>query len=194
MKKFIFYSLSLLIGLFLFYIALAEIGLTNISLAISKVSLWQFLSVLIIIFSGFLIGTLRWLIIARSQIAPNISFWDLLIARLVGFSISYLTPVVFLGGQPFKAYVLRERSKVLIDKIVVSIILEEAIFLTYLFLFVIFGVIFLIFKFDLPSKLQNIIFGVTLFCLFIFCFFYYRIMKKSSKDRGFLVFSLKDYI
>lgn len=191
MKKSIFYSLSLLIGLILFYVALQEIGLENISSAVSKVSFGQFLFALVVLFSGFLIGTLRWLIIARSQISPTTSFLDVLIARLVGFSISYLTPVIFLGGQPFKAYVLKERTKSSIDKIVVSIILEEAVFLTVLFLFVVFGVVFLILKFDLPNSLRNIVFGVTLFCLFIFCFFYYRIIKKSSKGKGFFGFFIE---
>ena len=191
MRKFIFYSLSLLIGLILFYVALKEIGFVNITSVLSKISLSQFLFVSAFIFLGFLIGTLRWLIIARSQISRSVSFLDVFITRSIGFSISYLTPVVFLGGQPFKALILKERTKASIDKIVVSIILEEAIFLSFLFLFIVFGAAFLILKFTLPSNLKSIIIAITFFCLFVFCFFYYRLLKKSAKEKGFFTFFIE---
>ncbi len=191
MKKSIFYSLSLLIGLILFFIALKEIGLENLISALGEVSLIQFLIALGAMFLAFLIGTLRWKIIIDSQLDKPLCFKDVFIPRVVGFSINYLTPVVFAGGQPVKAYIVKERNKCSLEKVIISIILEEAIFLSILFVFVILGVIFLFTSFNLPSLLKNIVFLITFFCSIIFFLFYYRILRKKPDRRGFFTFFIE---
>ena len=191
MKKSIFYSLSLLVGLILFFIALKEIGLGNIILILRKISLIQFIAALGIIFLAFLIGTLRWKTIINTYLDRPLSFKDIFIPRIIGFCINYLTPVVFAGGQPVKAYVVRERNKCSLEKIIVSIILEEAIFLSILFVFVVLGVVFLFSSFSLPSLLENIVLLVIFLCSIIFFLFYYRIFRKKPGKRGFFTFFIE---
>jgi len=134
-------------------IPVAKASIINFN--VSAISFWQFLLALGILSLSFLSGTLRWKIIIKSQLSQKVSFLDILIARIVGVSINYLTPVVFLGGQPIKAYILKERSKVSLDKVVVSIIIEEVIFLSVLLFFVILGVAFLFLRFPLPAIFEH---------------------------------------
>lgn len=191
MKKIVFFFFTLLIGLILFFIAFKKIGLENIVSALSNISTIQFFLVFGIIIFSFLVGTLRLKTILKTQLSEKISFLDVLIARTIGFSINYLTPIVFAGGQPLKAYVLKTRTKASLHKIVVSIIISEAIFLSILFFFVILGAFFLFFSFNLPCFLENLILGITFFCFIIFCLFYYRIIKKSPDKRGFFTFFIE---
>ncbi|MCK4453805.1 flippase-like domain-containing protein [Candidatus Parcubacteria bacterium] len=191
MRKIIFFSLSLLIGLILFFIAFKKIGAENIISAVSAISLWQFLFVFGIMLLSFLIGTLRWRIIIKTQSSAPVSFLDVLIARTVGFAINYLTPVIFAGGQPFKAYIIKERTKASLDKIIISIIISEAIFLSILFFFVVLGVFFLFLSFDLPFIFEIIISGIIFFCFIIFCLFYSRIIKRTPDKKGFFTFFIE---
>jgi len=185
MRKLIFFSLSLLIGLILFFIAFKKIGAENIISAVSAISSWQFIFAFGIMLLSFLVGTLRLRIIIKSQSSTPVSFLDVLIARTVGFTINYLTPVIFAGGQPFKAYIIKERTKASLDKIITSIIISEAIFLSILFFFIVSGVLFLFLSFNLPFIFEIIISGITLFCFLIFCLFYSRIIRKSPDKKGF---------
>ena len=191
MRKIIFFSLSLLIGLILFFIAFKKIGAENIISAISAISIWQFLFAFGIMLLSFLFGTLRLGIIIKTQSSSPVSFLDVLIARTVGFAVNYLTPVIFAGGQPFKAYIIKERTKVSLDKIIVSIIISEAIFLSILFFFIVLGVLSLFLSFNLPFIFEIIISGITLFFFLIFCLFYSRIIKKSPDKKGFFTFFIE---
>ncbi|MCK4520387.1 flippase-like domain-containing protein [Candidatus Parcubacteria bacterium] len=191
MKKFIFFSFTLLIGLILFFIAFKEIGLENIVSALSNISISQFFFVFGVIIFSFLVGTLRLKIILKTQLSEKISFLDVLIARTVGFTINYLTPVIFAGGQPFKAYIIKEKTKASLDKIIVSIIISEAVFLSILFFFIVLGVLFLFLSFNLPFIFEIIISGITLFFFLIFCLFYSRIIRKSPDKKGFFTFFIE---
>ncbi len=191
MRKIIFFSLSLLIGLILFFIAFKKIGLENIVSALSNISITQFFFVFGVIVFSFLAGTLRLKIILKTQLSEKISFLDVLIARTVGFAINYLTPIIFAGGQPFKAYIIKERTKASLDKIIISIIISEAVFLSILFFFIVLGVLFLFLSFNLPFIFEIIISGITFFCFLIFCLFYSRIIRKSPDKKGFFTFFIE---
>lgn len=193
MRKLLFFSSSLFIGLILFFIAIKKIGTRNIILAISEISFWQFLVILAIFLLSFFVGTFRWRTVLKNQVKNPVSFSDIFIARIINSAINQITPVFFLGGQPFQVYVIKERAKIPLDKAVASTIIAVAIFLSILFFFVILGVVFLFLLFPLPLFLKFSIGGILALCSVIFCLFYSRIIKKNPGQKGFFTFFIEGF-
>jgi len=190
MKKIVFLSISLIIGFVLFFIALKKVGLENIFYVLSRLTLWQIFLVFGMFLLGIIIGALRWKIVLNGQYPFPIRFSDILIAKFVGHSINYLTPVAFAGGEPFKALVLKTRAKVPIDKGITSIVIEEVIFLSVAFLFVVLGVIFLLSRFVLPLHFIVLLVGLVIFCLLILYIFYSQTISNKN-NKGFFIFFIE---
>lgn len=191
MKKIIFLTFSLIFGFVLFFITLKQVGLENIISAISVLSFWQILFILGIFILNLLIGALRWKIVLKAQYPFRISFYDILIAKTVGHSINYLTPIIFAGGEPFKALVLKGRVKIPLDKAAISIVIEEVIFLSVSFLFVVLGMFFFFVRFTISPIFGFLLFGIILFCLIMLYLFYSRTIRKAPDGKGFFTFFIE---
>ncbi|MCK4354893.1 flippase-like domain-containing protein [Candidatus Parcubacteria bacterium] len=190
MKKIIFLSASLIIGFILFFIALKKVGLENIFSVLSGFDVWQISLILGLFLFGLVIGALRWKIILDTQHSSPVRFSDIFIAKFIGHSINYLTPVMFAGGEPFKALVLKARAKVPIDKGLTSIVIEEVIFLSVSFVFAVLGVVLLLAHFTLPLYFIVLLVALIIFCLFILYIFYSKTINNKSK-KGFFVFFIE---
>ncbi len=126
MRK-LFFFILLFIGIGLFIFALYSTDLSEVAGALSKLWPWKFLTIALILFlAEILIGALRWFFILRTQ-EQSLKFRALLLAKLVGFSFSYLTPVVFFGGEPVRYAILKEETNIPPKCIVSSIILDKLI-------------------------------------------------------------------
>ena len=171
MKKFIFLFCSLTIGFALFFIALKEVGAKNISYALSSFAFWQILLIFGMSLFGLAIGAWRWKIVLNAQkIFPKFS--DIFSAKLIGHSINYLTPVMFAGGEPFKALALEKKADVPIEKGFASIVIEEVVFLSVSFVFAVIGVVLLFAHFSLPKYFIAALAGLIALSLFLLCVFF----------------------
>ena len=191
MKKIIFLTFSLILGFALFFVALKKVGLENIVSAISVLSLWQLLLILGIMLLALLIGAFRWKLVLNTQYPTPVPFFDILIAKTVGHSINYLTPIIFAGGEPFKAIVLKGRTKIPLDKAAISIVIEEVIFLSISFLFVILGMFFFFAHFTIPPIFSFLLVVIILFCLIMLYLFYSRTIRKAPDGKGFFTFFIE---
>ena len=188
MKKHFFFLISLFTGLILLVISFKKIGLENILLAVSSISILKFAIVLGISFLWMFVASLRWKIIIETQNSTGVSFFKVFKAKLVGFTVSYLTPVIFVGGEPFRAYLLKKETKIPLNKAVSSIIIDSAIYLTVVFFFFIIGLIFFL-NFFIPPR--NFLFVIAIFLIFnmvVFYIFYSKALNKTSKNKGAISF------
>jgi uncharacterized protein (TIRG00374 family) len=184
MKRFIFISLSLILGVALFIFVLQQVGWLAVRENLALLTTGQILLVALVSLTGFLFSVFRWRFILRSQAKSRLAFGQLLKARAAGFSLSYLTPTVYFGGEPVRALVFKEETKIDWNKNIFSVIVDKALELTINALVILIGVIYLFLYFNLPAWLKIILISVLFFCLWAIYFFYSRSLRK--KGRGFL--------
>ena len=189
MKKFILITIFLLIGLVLFVAAIERMDLQQILLIMSRLSLGEFLMILLVFFLAVIIGMFRWMLILKGQSNLKPPFSKIFIAKIVGSSINYLTPVCFAGGEPFKAYILKEEAKIPWDKTISSIVISEALYLSAILFFIVLGVFSLIVSYVTLSLLTVLILiSAVFFCLAIFYLFYSKTLNKKKGEKGFFTF------
>jgi len=181
MRK-LFFFIFLCIGVGLFVFALYSTDLSEVTSAMLKLWPFKFLIILLFLFLGeILISALRWFLILKTQ-DQNLRFYSLLFAKLVGFSFSYLTPVVFFGGEPVRYAILKEETNVPPKYIVSSIILDKLILFLISTIYFLIGVF--VFIFYLPTNLftKLLITGLVLLgCLFGF-FLYLKLRSITLKE------------
>jgi uncharacterized protein (TIRG00374 family) len=189
MKKIIFLSVSLIIGFVLFFVALQKVGIENIVSVLSSFTLSQVFLMLGLFLLGLAIGAWRWKVVLNAQnLSPRFS--DIFVAKLIGHSVNYLTPVMFAGGEPFKALILKEKAKIPLDKGLTSVVIEEVIFLSVSFVFAVLGVVLLLAHFTLPIYFIISLITLIIFCFLILCIFYFKTVNSKS-EKGFFIFFIE---
>ena len=191
MKRVVF-LLSLLVGSLLFALTIMEAGIDSV---IKTVLFFPAPVLVAVFFINFIavciIGTLRWKIIIESQNSHKMSFWKVLRAKLAGFAVSYITPSILVGGEPVRAYMIKEEDGCDWEKSFASVVIDQAIYFFTLFLFMTMGFLFLADHFSLPTGIFYG-FGVIIFATFlIFYLFYSRLINRNSDGHGFFMFIIK---
>jgi len=190
MRKFVL--LSLIVGLLLFMITVQQTGIDSVLKTVYFFPAPVILFVFLIIFTAVgIVASWRWKIIIESQNSHSVSFVKILGARLAAFAISYVTPAVLVGGDPVRAYMIKEESDCSLEKSFASVIIDEAIYFFTLFLFMIIGFLFLADHFALP---RSVFYGFCAFVAFgaiILYLFYSRLIVKSADAEGFFIFVVK---
>ena len=183
---------SLLLGLFLFGATIQQAGIDSVAQTIKVFPLSAILAVFLINFIAiFVIGTFRWKIIIESQNSHKMSFVKILRAKLAGFAVSYITPSVLVGGEPVRAYMIKEEAGCDWERSFASVVIDQTIYFFTLFLFMIMGFLFLADHFSLPVSIFYG-FGAIIFATFlIFYLFYSRLINKNSDGHGFFMFIIK---
>ena len=192
MRKFIFCTISLLIGLLLFVIAMQQAGIGDV---LKTVSLFPPLIIILTFFLNFIaicvVGSWRWKIIIESQNSHKISFAKVLKAKLAGFTVSYITPSILVGGEPVRAYMIKEESGCDWEKSFASVVIDQAIYFFSLFLLMITGFLFLIKHSFLPVEIFYGFGIIIIFAIFVLRLFYLKILNKNSGEEGFFMFIIK---
>ena len=68
--------------------------------------------------------TYRWKLIIESQ-GDKVSYKKLLAPKFVGFTVSFLTPGMYVGGEPVRAYLLKKNTGIRFSKGLSSIIIDK---------------------------------------------------------------------
>lgn len=193
MNKSLFFTATLAIGAAIFVLIIKDTGIANILGVIFSLKPYQFAILIILNIIGILISSFRWKIIlnANGNFAP---FKKILAARMVGFSINYLTPSGLIMGEPFKAMVLSTDSDIKIGSAMVSIVIEGAIFLSVLLFFVTLGIV----SFITYSPVSDTVFAIVAvafaFMAAVFYLFYSKMMRKNiseQSEKGFFTYIIE---
>ena len=180
MRKLLFFLISILIGFGLLFWIIKIVGWEEIKLAFLTFSGWHGLIILILTISTLAIGNWRWKEILKHQ-GNNISFFSLFRVYLAAFSIMFFTPIVMLGGETFRSYILRKKYSISWNKGIASVFADRIIEITIYLIIILIGVIFLFSSRGLPSGYSAIILGaVLIFLITGISFFYFKTFKKQS--------------
>ncbi|MDO8424649.1 MAG: lysylphosphatidylglycerol synthase transmembrane domain-containing protein [bacterium] len=180
MKNFLFFLISLFVGVGLFAWAISFIGWKSVKEAFLVFSGWQGMVILGLTFLAALVGNLRWREILKEK-NISVSFFELLRSYLAGFSIMFLAPIILFGGEVFRGYALKERNGVTWQKGASSVLVDRILELTTNVFVIFLGIIIFFLSNGFPSKkLAAIFLGVPLFLGVAIFIFYFKAFKKES--------------
>jgi uncharacterized protein (TIRG00374 family) len=181
MRKYLFVFVLLLIGIGLFIFALKTTDLSQVTFALLKLWPTKFLLVLFIYFSGaILISSFRWFFILKTE-KQKPKFSRVLWAKTVGHSLSYLTPVVFLGGEPFRYIILKEENSIDSNSIISSIIIDKLIFFVVSAISFLIGLFFFLNYIHVAFKIKFFIFAALIIGLALAELIYFKVQKLIEK-------------
>jgi uncharacterized protein (TIRG00374 family) len=171
----------------LFWI-LRFVGFSEIKQSLSLFGLKHFFIIIAITFVMAIFGIWKWKEILRGE-GIKISFFSIAWPYLGGYALMYLIPVLIWGGEIFRAYILKERDSVPLEKGMASIIIDRILEWTINMLVIIVGIGFFFSNINLlPKKIEIFFGGVFLLFAIALIFFYSKVFKKESIIKTFVRF------
>jgi len=167
--------------------------------AINSVDIEKTLELLIHIKFGFLallflyslitwLDNLSWKYNFPVDIAKSFTNQKLWVVRLIGDAYNTITPLGTMGGEPVKAYLLKENYGISLKQTISSLVINRTTFLTALILFCIPGIFFILNSTDIPSDFKNAsLLGLASFTIIIFLFFIFQITGALGKICQWLI-------
>lgn len=174
MKRFFASIFFLTVGVFLLGSVFYVVGGGAIWGLLLGFNLWGLVPIVLLTILSALCAIWRWHFIIQAR-GFNISFFQLLPIWLAANGFSYITPIVYVGGEGVKAFLLRDKFKVPLSRSITFIALEKILEFTAVFFFLIAGVgIFILHKGGLPDITKTIVvavgvvLGVAFFVLILY--------------------------
>lgn len=186
MKKILFFFLFLAIGVALFIGVGHIVGWKDIWLAFHIFTSWKGMVIVAISAVALFFGMWKWGIILRS-LGCKVSNKDLILPYWAGFSLIYFFPMIFLGGEIFKGYILKDRMGIPWRKAIASVVIDKILEGTVFLLTIIVGTTYFVLnvaKFE--GKLAVLIGSVIGVLSIATIFFYVQSFRKKSITKHFL--------
>jgi len=184
-KNIIVFLLSFLVGAILLVWVYNIVGWEEVKNIFNVFTPEQGLIIFALTLLIAIMGSWRWQEILRGE-GIELSFFDVFNPYLAGFSIIFLAPILVLGGELFRALILKQKNLVSWSKGVASIIIDRVLEWTVNLIIIFLGIIFFLFKIGLPLGNPGIFFGgALLFFTVLISFFYIKVFKKESMIKAF---------
>lgn len=211
-KNLLFFLLSLLAGIGLFYWIIGLIGWQDIKRAFLIFVGWQGLVILGLTLIIMVIENQRWKDVLNAQ-EVTLSFKRLWRIFLASFSLRYFVPGALFGGEMFRGYLLNKKHSIGWPKAIASVTIDRILSWTANLVVIFLGIFFFMFNPRVAEALRNgsaqefsvknlgIVFAST-FIVFagamtlfyfksfreesIFKFFFIFLSSKKKGSRGFL--------
>ncbi len=179
MKKVLLFVFSFFVGLTVFILVIGRVGIKSVSQAFSLFSGLGGLAIFITTCLIYLVAIWQWKFILKAQ-GYNLSQFELGKIWLAGFTIRYLTPFAFFGGEAFKIYSIKKLFSVPWEKSIAATFIEKLLSGSIFLLFSIVGIVSFFLLTDVPFQNIGTIVGVILVLAIILGIFYSKIFKKES--------------
>lgn len=99
-----------------------------------------------------LIGALSWQIVLRAY-GHRLPFKDVLVIKLIGFAISYLTPSMYIGGEPVRVYLMGKKYNVSLTRIGATVVVDKFLELGAVLFYILLGSVYTLICYTLPLQL-----------------------------------------
>ncbi len=179
MKKIIFFVVSAFVGIILFIGVVLKVGLPSIWRTIVDFSIAKWFVIFILYALSFFVTQYRWYLILRSQ-GHAVTLAQIFSAKIVGFSVDYITPSPNVGGEAIRAMVLKKDTRVPFSEGLASVIIDKMMDFSYALPFLLFSIFYVLIKFSLSWRLIAGLLFISLLFIFLIVFFYYRTLR--SRD------------
>ena len=181
-KSVMIFLITLAIGLAAFSLMSGETHWSVVWASLLQMRWWQGLILFLLLFLSIALTSWSWQIILEEE-GRKVNPYSLLQILIVGFSLSYLTPLSLVGGEALKAYFVHEKLKVSWKKGIVSIVLQEIINFFVVVVLIIAGLaVFFSFGGRISKKLGLL--SITI--LFLFLLFFFLLLIKSNQHKSLI--------
>jgi len=193
MKKIRSQLLSAIIGIIIIIFLFWYIKVDEIIKAFSHFSLINLVLFITISIAIMISLTLKWSIILKSQ-GYKVPFLKLFVYKLAGFGVSYVTPAAHMGGEPIRAYLLKNNHNIEFKKALSSVVIDKSIELSLNGFFACITIIFILFTFTIPEK-TAIIMILSSFAMIgaIYSFYHLTITEKGFFTTCFRLLKLNKW-
>ncbi len=187
-KRVALFLFSIVIGIALFVLVGQVVGWQNIKASLSQFYSWQGIIVIFFTILTIFIGGFKWKEILKGQ-DIKLPFWQLFRFYLAGFSIMYLFPIIFWGGEIFRGYALKKKFNINWSKGMTSILIERMTEWTANLIIIFFGLLIFLTFMSVPPFALGIVFGLGFLIMVGFVgYFYFYAIKRKSKIKDILSF------
>lgn len=155
------YVIPLIIGIFLFVLTLYFIGIGKIFQNLANLNIYLYLAALGCIFISLLLWTFRWKIFIKAN-GYDVPLFGLLKNLIVGLGFNNLTPLAKFGGEPVRAYLLKEEYGIKMREGFATVMAELTVFFIVNISLIMLSILLISIKMDPPLWLYFILipFGV----------------------------------
>lgn len=173
MNKKVTSGILLALGFGVLVFLLYDFGFNNILENIQRIS-WWFIPIIGIYALVYLQNAWVWYIILGEQ-RKKIPFWKIFTVTLSGMAINDITPVVNLGGEPYKIYAVKDAVGT--NEAVSSVVLYTMVhWLSHFFIWIT-GIILLLVTGTLPDTVRYFLLAAFVVIILLIYFFYKRHKK-----------------
>jgi uncharacterized protein (TIRG00374 family) len=166
MQRNIIRAVALLSLGFFIYIVI-RIDPQQIMNILQRMSWRQFMILFLLRLLFWLIRAVNWQIVLKRTDAPH-SLWQLLLARVVGHAVGYLTPSSKIGGEAVRVIYLNTSDR---KKVLASIVVDKTIEWCATITLIILGILLAISRVTLSAKHQWTFLLLALGCVLFIVFF-----------------------
>lgn len=161
MKRNVLIYISTAVGIALFFLVFYLFNITRVfshMVRIGPVGVGIFLANVLLI---ILIGGFSWQIILRAY-GHHLPFKDILIIKAIGFAISYLTPSMYIGGEPIRIYLMGKKCGVSMTRIGATVVVDKFLELGAGLFYIFLGSIYILIYYDLPPHIFIVVLVVNI--------------------------------
>lgn len=156
------FVVSSLLGISMVLVILHFVGWTQIVKGLKTLGWKGFLVFFINVSLTFVFWFIAWWIILRSYgVKP--SALAIIKSRLSGFAFSYLTPSMYLGGEPVQVYVISRNLKTPKTKLFATVFVQKILEGISLLLFICLGSFYALFSSKIPPSLKTNLIIINVF-------------------------------
>ena len=180
-KKILLVGSLFVLGVLIFVVVLNKSDYRSILDQLDKITLPQIFWLILITFTILFFYSVNLRLIIRS-FGPKVPVLKSAVLKLIGDSVSYVTPMMYIGGEFMIAYILKRDYKLPVTKGMAANVLEKMITLTITIFYLVVGVAIFLIKFteNIKILIPTIIIMAGSICFLIY--FY----KKTLRNSGML--------
>jgi uncharacterized protein (TIRG00374 family) len=161
MRRGVILAVLTLAGLGLFSLIITLSGPGAVWVEIKALGLWGFLAMLGNEFLAIAFWVLSWWVVLWALgLAPGL--WEVLGAGIAGYAVSYITPMMYLGGEPVRAILISRRNRRPLTTVSATIVVDRLLAGLSLVTLAIIGGAFIITSFPLgEGDKWALVFGIA---------------------------------
>jgi len=160
MKKNVLVFISSGIGVFLFILVFYLFNIAKVFSHMVQIGFPGVGAFFINVFLIMLIGGVSWQIILRAY-GHRLPFRDVLIIKIIGSAISYLTPSMYIGGEPIRIYLMGKKHEIPMTRIGATVVVDKFLELGAGSFYVFLGSIYTLIYYDLPLQIFVLLVGIN---------------------------------
>ncbi|MEA1964379.1 MAG: lysylphosphatidylglycerol synthase transmembrane domain-containing protein [Candidatus Aerophobetes bacterium] len=171
-RKVLIFIIGGIAGSILLVLIFYFIGIQRVFFQVGEVGFLGASIFLLNAFVVFFIDAISWQVILKSY-GYRLPFRDVLTAKLVGIAIGYLTPSMYIGGEPVRAYMTSKKHNLSITSVGATVIVNKFLELSAGLVFIYLGSIWVLMEYPLPWQLylailtMDILFGLGMGFIFV---------------------------